>query len=294
MSDFDKLLKSKKVIIDKQLKKLFSHYDNYNKMLYKSMEYSVMAGGKRLRPIIVLMVYQMLTNSKKTSDIMPIACAVEMVHTYSLIHDDLPSMDNDDFRRGKPTLHKKYNEGIAILAGDALFSYAIETFLNAKFKAEYVNSALKFFLKEIGPEGIVGGQFVDTNIEYYKRNKNTLSYIHNKKTATLIASCFTLPAILLNKKKEMKKLLQLGQSAGLLFQIIDDILDIESNKKVLGKSIGKDIEQNKLTYITLYGIEKAKNLAQKEYKNAINIAKSLNYNTENIENLINYFQKRIY
>ena len=196
MSDFNLIVKERKEIIDNYLLSLFTNDNKYSNTLYECMEYAVMAGGKRLRPIIVMLVWEMLTGEKEYKKILPIAASVEMVHTYSLIHDDLPCMDNDDLRRGKPTLHKKHNEAVAVLAGDALFSYALEIFLIADIKHENLLNGLKYFLQCVGPQGIVAGQFVDTEIEEFGRDEETLHYIHNHKTATLIEACFAIPALL--------------------------------------------------------------------------------------------------
>ena len=293
MSDFNLIVKERKEIIDNYLLSLFKNDNKYSNTLYECMEYAVMAGGKRLRPIIVMLIWEMLTGEKEYKKILPIAASVEMVHTYSLIHDDLPCMDNDDLRRGKPTLHKKHNEAVAILAGDALFSYALEIFLIADIKHENLLNGLKYFLQCVGPQGIVAGQFVDTEIEEFGRDEETLHYIHNHKTATLIEACFAIPALLLgSNESDFEKLKELGRKSGLLFQIIDDILDIESNEETLGKSTAKDIEQNKLTYMTFYSPDKAKALALKQYEEAIDIIQTLDFDTNIIEKLITYFKKR--
>lgn len=281
--------------VEKELKRLFSGSRNrYEKPLYERMYYSVSAGGKRIRPSIILNVGRSLSGKADASKFMPAACSVEMIHTYSLIHDDLPSMDNDDFRRGRPTLHKKYNESSAILAGDALFSYAIEVFLQSSFKSGNVLAALDFLLKSVGPEGMVAGQFADTEISLFIRDINTLKYIHRKKTANLLAACFSLPSILMGKSSKATDLYtDIGMSMGLLFQIVDDILDVKSDSKTLGKTAGKDAEQNKLTYTTFYGTEKAMKTARSEAEKIRRKIRSAGKDSGYLEDLLDYFITRI-
>jgi len=289
-----KVLLKDKALVDKELIKLFKTSNQYEKPLYERMYYSLSAGGKRIRPSIILNVGRMVAGDDSTSLFLPAACSVEMIHTYSLIHDDLPSMDNDDFRRGIPTLHKKYNESSAVLAGDALFSYAIETFLSSNFKSKNVLNALTFLLKSIGPQGMVAGQFVDTEISLYLRNLTTLNYIHHKKTANLISACFAIPTLLIGKSKALSdEFAELGKSMGLLFQIIDDILDIKSDSSTLGKTAGKDIEQNKLTYITFFGQEKAMVIMRKEADSIRKQMKDMKIKNIYLENLLEYFITRI-
>ena len=291
----ESVLSQKKRDIDNQLKKLLTSRNRYSKPLFEAMNYSVSAGGKRIRPAIMLIVGEELFSAKKHNGLMKAACAVEMIHTYSLIHDDLPAMDNDDFRRGIPTLHKKYDESVAILAGDALFSYAIELFLKSEdFKDKNKINALSMLLESVGTEGMVAGQFVDTKIEMFDRCKKTLDYIHMKKTAALLAASFALPGALFGAKKEViHNLSLLGASSGLLFQIVDDIIDVTQNSKTLGKTAGKDIEQNKLTYVSLYGLERANDMAKTEADKAYKCAEKLKFKTDHIKNLISYFYKRI-
>ncbi len=293
MNEFPALVSDRKKIIDSYLKDIFTTENKYNKMLYQCMAYAVNAGGKRLRPIIIMLVWEMM-NNKEYSDIIPIAASVEMVHTYSLIHDDLPAMDNDDLRRGKPTLHKKYNDGVAVLSGDALFSYALEIFLKSEVSAERKLEAMKYFLNRIGPEGIVAGQFVDTEIDRFSRDEETLKYIHNNKTAALISACFGLPGIISGASDSDFNLLNsIGMNAGLLFQIIDDILDVESDPGTLGKSVSKDIMQDKLTYITFYSVDNAKKEAREQYEKTMKLVRTLQYDYHMIEKLIEYFYTRI-
>ncbi|MDD3803447.1 MAG: polyprenyl synthetase family protein [bacterium] len=288
-------LSLKKREIDKNLKTLLSSKDRFAKPLYEAMNYSVSAGGKRIRPAIMLLVGEDLFSAKRHRGLIQAACAVEMIHTYSLIHDDLPAMDNDDFRRGIPTLHKRYDEAVAILAGDALFSYALEIFLKAEgFKDKDKINGLSLLLQSVGTRGMVAGQFVDTKIEMYDRSKKTLSYIHLKKTAALISASFSVTGALFGaKQKTIEGLSALGESAGLLFQIVDDIIDVTQTSKTLGKTAGKDVEQNKLTYVSLYGIDRAQKMASKEAAKAYACADKLNFKTNFVKELLAYFHRRI-
>lgn len=295
MKNLDNILNDKKLKIDESLNGYLERGDKFCKPLYQAMHYSVSAGGKRLRPSIVLLVGEILANRNLDSKLLPYASSLEMIHTYSLIHDDLPSMDNDDFRRGVPTLHKKFDESTAILAGDALFSYAIEIFLSEKyFEKEHVYNALSNLIQSVGPDGMVSGQYVDTKIENYIKDIEILKYVHRLKTGALFASAFSIPAVLMNKKRFISdNLEELGMSAGLLFQIVDDILDVTATTEVLGKTAGKDLKQNKLTYVSLFGLKRAKEEAEKEAMNAHALADKLDFDMSLIHNLIDLFAKRI-
>lgn len=294
MSSFEKYLKVKKDFIDRNLKRYFSKRGNYSEKLYEAMYYSISAGGKRLRPIIFLSVTEELAERSMIKKLLPAALSIEMIHTYSLIHDDLPSMDNDDLRRGKPTLHKKYDETVAILAGDALFSYAVEVFLQTGVDERYLVQGLRYLIKAAGMDGMVVGQFVDTKSQLFKQDEKTLKFIHTKKTAELIKVSFALPAILLGcDKKKIKEIEKLGLHSGLLFQIVDDILDYTTPSQILGKTAGKDEKQNKLTYVSFYGLEKAKKFAKEESKKALKLTKKIGFNKGNVESIIELFLTRI-
>lgn len=294
MSSFEKYLKVKKDFIDRNLKRYFSKRGNYSEKLYEAMYYSISAGGKRLRPIIFLSVTEELAERSMIKKLLPAALSIEMIHTYSLIHDDLPSMDNDDLRRGKPTLHKKYDETVAILAGDALFSYAVEVFLQTGVDERYLVQGLRYLIKAAGMDGMVVGQFVDTKSQLFKQDEKTLKFIHTKKTAELIKVSFALPAILLGCDKEkIKEIEKLGLHSGLLFQIVDDILDYTTPSQILGKTAGKDEKQNKLTYVSFYGLEKAKKFAKEESKKALKLTKKIGFNKGNVESIIELFLTRI-
>lgn len=236
----------------------------YPEKIYESMRYSLMAGGKRLRPILCLAACELFGGDRASA--MPTACAMEMVHTMSLIHDDLPSMDNDDFRRGKPTNHKVYGDDIAILAGDALLAYAFE-FIAAQTKdvpSERILKAIAHLGHAVAATGLVGGQVVDLECEgKHDVTVETLTFIHINKTAALLESCVICGALLAGANDtDIARLSTYANNIGLAFQIIDDILDITATSEQLGKTAGKDITAQKVTYPSLWGIETSQQKAQ--------------------------------
>lgn len=239
------------------------HLDKYlkkNGLIYKAMGYSIFAGGKRLRPLLLLSAVE--TVSQDSEKYMPFACALEMIHTYSLIHDDLPAMDNDDFRRGKPTNHKVYGEAMAILAGDGLLNLAFEIMLESSITLNNPNSllAMKKIANCSGVNGMIGGQELDILSENKKIDNETLLNIHNKKTGALFQCSLVAGALLGNANKDLiEKFDEIGLKIGLAFQIKDDILDICSDEITLGKPILSDEKNNKTTYVTIHGLEKSKN-----------------------------------
>ena len=233
--------------------------------LRECMRYSLDAGGKRLRPSMLLASCEMLGGSVEAAT--PLACAIEMIHTYSLIHDDLPCMDNDDLRRGKPTNHKVFGEGIAVLAGDGLLSYAFEIMAAAiiewQEKIPQYSKAVHEIAHGAGVWGMVAGQMSD--LENEKKPEHTaeaLYYIHSHKTGAMLKAAVRSGAYTAGaSEKELAELNEFGELYGLLFQITDDILDHEGEAALLGKSTGKDEMSGKLTYVTLYGVEEAKRMA---------------------------------
>jgi geranylgeranyl diphosphate synthase, type II len=236
----------------------------YPDKIYEAMRYSLLAGGKRLRPVLCLATCEMTGGTIELA--MPTACAVEMVHTMSLIHDDLPAMDNDDYRRGKLTNHKVYGEDIAILAGDGLLAYAFEYIaVNTKnVPCERVLQVIAHLGRASGAAGLVGGQVVDLESEgKLDTNEETLTFIHNHKTAALLESSVVCGGILAGASSEDLLLLsRYSQNIGLAFQIVDDILDITATQEQLGKTAGKDLKAQKVTYPSIWGIEESKNKAQ--------------------------------
>jgi geranylgeranyl diphosphate synthase type II len=226
-------------------------------VITKAMRHSLFAGGKRLRPILVLSAYRTI-GGRHIHDVLPAACAVEMIHTYSLIHDDLPAMDDDDFRRGKPSCHKAFGEALAILAGDALFAKAYEVLLKTKTTSDNLVKVAQILSSAVGTDGIIGGQVMDIVSNAHEKDEELLNYIHTHKTAKFISSCLVIGALLANAyREELKAMKKIGDSLGLAFQIVDDILDVKSTKQQLGKSVHKDETQSKLTYPAIYGIEES-------------------------------------
>ena len=256
----------------------------------KAIHYSVMNGGKRLRPQLMLLVADSLKVdvSNKTIDLM--AAAGELIHCYSLIHDDLPAMDNDDFRRGQLSCHKKFDEATAILAGDAIQPLSLEILtsiqddnLTDSTKSEIIN----IFAKACGPKGMVEGQNLDIKSENKNLNEDELDKIHFLKTGKLIEACILSVCLLKKeiKEEEVSKLVEFSEKFGLAFQIRDDILDVIGNEREIGKPVGSDEQKNKSTYASVLGITKSQLKAEKLSKDAIDILISLPYETERLEDL---------
>lgn len=230
----------------------------YPQELFESMRYSLLAGGKRLRPIICLETCKLLGG--KVEDALPIACAIEMLHVQSLIHDDLPCMDNDDFRRGKPSNHKAFCEAIAVLAGDALISYAVQIIIkkNKNLSAETLVKLIQLFAITAGAYGIIAGQIVDIKSEGKETDEKTLEFIHTHKTADMFRLAFKAGAVVAGFPDEkLESLDELGLKLGFAFQICDDILDEISTFEEMGKTLGKDEDAKKTTYTRLFGLEEA-------------------------------------
>lgn len=235
----------------------------YPEKIYESMRYSLMAGGKRLRPILCLATCELMGGTLEMS--MPTACALEMIHTMSLIHDDLPAMDNDDYRRGKLTNHKVYGEDIAILSGDGLLAYAFEHIAihTRQVPAEQLLQVVARLGRAVGAAGLVGGQVVDLESEGRSDvTLETLDFIHRHKTGALLEASVVCGAILSGATdSEVQRLSKYAQNIGLAFQIIDDILDITATQEELGKTAGKDLQAQKVTYPSFWGIEESKRQA---------------------------------
>lgn len=268
--DFSFELKNRINYIEKNINKYLPNQDGYQKTIFDAMNYSMNAGGKRLRPILIMESYKICGGN--SDDFLPYCSAVEMIHTYSLIHDDLPALDNDDLRRGKPTNHKVYGEAMAILAGDALLSHGFETMLNhAKNSSQPIRhlNAMYEIAKGAGIYGMIGGQVVDVQSEGKLIEKEKLDYIHKNKTAAMIVACMRCGAYLAGAdERQLKAVSEYGENIGLAFQIVDDILDIEGNEETLGKKIGSDIENMKSTYPSLIGMEESKKIAKKLIENS--------------------------
>lgn len=250
----------------------------YQKDIMSAMEYSLLAGGKRLRPMLMQETFKMFGGTSKTIE--PFMAALEMIHTYSLVHDDLPAMDNDDYRRGRKTTHVVYGEAMGILAGDALLNYAFETATGA-FAIEPENSrvigeAITVLAKKAGIFGMIGGQVVDVQSEGKAVGKDVLDFIYELKTSALIESAMMIGAILAGASKdEVAAVEQIARYVGIAFQIQDDILDVTSTNEVLGKPVHSDEKNEKTTYVTLEGIEKAKDDVEEFSRKAITLLNGL-------------------
>ena len=269
--------------------------DKEPEILNKAMRYSVFAGGKRLRPVLMMSACEAFGG--KGEDVLPFACAMEMIHTYSLIHDDLPAMDDDDLRRGIPTNHKVFGEDIAILAGDGLLSLAFETMadaLMADADKKYIK-AFKAIAAAAGTRGMVAGQTVDVASEGKQIDKETLEYIHINKTSAMIRGAIEAGAYIAGADDEtVKKLAVAGEKTGLAFQIRDDILDVESTAEVLGKPVMSDIKNDKKTYVSMYGVEYSKNKVKEYSDEAVRIVDSLECDGEVLKAIISYLTDRKY
>ena len=263
----------------------------YQKTVLEAMNYSVLAGGKRLRPMLMEETYKLFGGNGKIVE--PFMAAIEMIHTYSLVHDDLPAMDNDEYRRGRKTTHVVYGEGMAILAGDGLLNYAFETALKA-FDLEPANpaigKALQVLAKKAGVYGMIGGQTADIeaeNMDQSKVSNDLLLFIHENKTAALIQSSMMIGAILAGAcEADIKAMEKIAYNVGIAFQIQDDILDITSSLEVLGKMTGSDEKNNKVTYVTLNGMEKSKEDVEKLSKEALTLLSSFENKNEFLNQLI--------
>lgn len=292
--DIKAYLKEKKELIDSFLKEYFSSPSTPS-ILGESITYSLFAGGKRIRPILCLAAYEACDGDSE--DILPFASSIELIHTYSLIHDDLPAMDNDDLRRGKPTNHKVFGEGMAILAGDGLLTEAFYMMSNSLSNKNIKNTALIRAIKEIafvsGIHGMVGGQAQDLIAENSEPDKETLSFIHKHKTGALISGSLRAGAILANcTKPSLSAITRYGENIGLAFQVIDDILDIEGDTAELGKTAGSDERKKKMTYPALYGIEESREKAGELISEAIFAIKDFSGKAEPLREIARYFLER--
>ncbi len=256
--------------INNYLQNIVKSESPFSEKLFNAMSYSLSAGGKRLRPLLTIYSYKLFRNDIER--IIPIACAIEMIHTYSLIHDDLPAMDNDDFRRGKPSNHKAFGEDIAILAGDGLLTLAFEVICNAMQYFSLPLGILSLVSRCSGPYGMVGGQTADIRAGEFRVSRELIDFIQLHKTTDLIKASVLSGAIGGGADdKDLGYLEIYAKNIGLSFQIIDDILDEKSSIEKLGKSAGKDKKQDKLTSISFYGIEESERIADKLIREAVDI-----------------------
>ena len=262
--------------------------EGYQKTVLEAMNYSVSAGGKRLRPMLMLETYRMFGGTSKFIE--PFMAAIDKIHTYSLIHDDLPAMDNDEYRRGRKTTHVVYGEAMAILAGDALLNYAFETAASAFVLDEgnpAIGKAFMILASKAGVYGMIGGQVLDVESEGKEIDADTLKFIHIHKTSALLESAMLIGAVLAGASEQQQRTVELAaRELGLAFQIRDDILDVTGNTDELGKPVGSDEKNHKNTYVALEGLEKAKEDVKRYSESAIDRLKSLPVRNEFLYELI--------
>lgn len=253
--------------VERALERYLPLPEDYNRPVYEAMRYSCLGGGKRLRGVLTLTTASMGGMDSALAE--PFAAAVEMIHAYSLIHDDLPAMDNDAMRRGKPTCHIAFDEATAILAGDGLLNLAFETVLGqSRLEASTTLAALRFLATRSGVNGMIGGQTADMQAEQVQADEQLLSYIHTHKTGDLIEAAAGIGIILSGKQEWMAAVCTYARNIGLAFQIEDDILDVMGDSGLLGKPAGSDVKNHKSTYVSLYGLEQAKKQVYQLTENA--------------------------
>ena len=293
--DFKTELKMYQDIVNKELEKYIRKNKCIEKVLNSAMEYSLMAGGKRLRPILVLATYKLFKSDIEKC--MPYAVAIEMVHNFSLIHDDLPAIDNDNIRHGKLTNHKKFNESTAILAGDGLLNngYILisEDLIKTKDKDELEKKLKVFNEFSIAVDRMIAGEYVDTEFEGKKISEEYLEYTHKNKTGALLKLCVRMGAILAGASlKELEKLTNYAENIGLAFQIKDDILSVEGNELITGKPVGNDEARGKCTYVSKYGLEEAKKILNDITKEAIQNLEEFGEKAEFLKGLAEFIKTR--
>ena len=294
--DITSYLSKKKAVVDKALDKLVPPAKMFPTSVHEAMRYSLFAGGKRVRPILAIAAAEAL--GARSSGLLPLAGALELIHTYSLIHDDLPAMDDDDFRRGRPTCHKVYGEAVAILAGDGLLNRAFEVLSDPRRTKAVPANRLVAIIKEIsaasGVLGMVGGQVVDMESEGREIDFPTLEYIHTHKTGALIRASVRVGALYAKaSEKRLRALTRYGELAGLAFQIVDDILDITGKREEIGKDIGSDLKKGKRTFPSFFGLEESRLRASEVADKAIYALRDFDRKADPLRELAKYIVKRV-
>ena len=275
---FEKAREAKVKEIEEILQAYLPKKEGFQKIIMEAMEYSLMAGGKRIRPMLMQEMYHLFGGKEKL--IYPFMAAIEMIHTYSLVHDDLPAIDNDDYRRGRKTTHVVYGEDMGILAGDALLNYAFETaataFADFPEDSLLIGKAMGILAKKAGVYGMIGGQVTDVRETGHKLSREKLDFIYALKTGALIESTMMIGAVLAGaSEEEIKQAEKIAAKTGFAFQVQDDILDVTSTSETLGKPVHSDEKNEKTTYVTLVGIEEAKKIVERESEEAIRILETL-------------------
>ncbi|MCR4904295.1 MAG: polyprenyl synthetase family protein [Butyrivibrio sp.] len=304
MSEFNDTLKTKVSECEGLINSFLPKEEGYQKKVIEAMNYSIMAGGKRLRPMLMLEFYRLL-GGRDEKVIAPFMAAMEMIHTYSLVHDDLPAMDNDEYRRGRKTTHIVYGPGMATLAGDGLLNYAFETALKAypycknlpelddEIEDRFVY-ALHILSSKAGIYGMVGGQCADIECEGRQDiTSHELLFIHENKTGALIEASMMIGAVLSGADKEKLSMIEkIGSNVGIAFQIQDDILDVEGDESVIGKPVGSDEKNEKVTYVTLHGMEASKQEVKRLSKEAESLLEKVGEDNKFLSELIEYLISR--
>jgi len=288
-------LEEKKILVNKALKELMPEPSGLASDVIRAMNYTLFVGGKRIRPILCIAGSEAVGGS--ADHVVHVACAIELIHAYSLIHDDLPVMDNDDFRRGEPTNHKVFGEAVAILAGDGLLTLAFNLMASYGVEKKGENTALLKVIDLIssaaGYKGMVGGQVVDISHEGNDPDPEVVEYIHTHKTGALIAASVTTGTILAGgNEKEVQSINRYGQQIGLAFQIADDILNIEGDRNVIGKGTGSDKVRGKITYPSVFGITESKNIQKRLIDHAIESLNRFDKRAEPLRDLARYIIER--
>ena len=294
--NFKDELKSRVNNVEILLNEYMPKEEGYQKTIFEAMNYSLSAGGKRLRPILTLEACKLVGGNEK--DAIPFAAAIEMIHTYTLIHDDLPALDNDDLRRGRKTNHKVYGEAMAILAGDGLLNYAYEIMLKESIRKDDSNKYLKAIneiAKASGIYGMIGGQVVDIESEGKSISMDKLDFIHMNKTAAIIIGCMRAGAIIGGASEiQLENITKYAKNIGLSFQIVDDILDVVGDEAKLGKKVGSDIDNEKSTYPSLIGLDKSKEIAKNLIEEAKLSISNIDKDSEFLNSLADYIVDREY
>ncbi len=295
MNNFENVLADKVKSVETVIDGFLPEETGYQKTIFQAMNYSIKAGGKRLRPLLMQEVYQ-LCGGRDPGTIAPFMAALEMIHTYSLVHDDLPAMDNDDYRRGKLTTHKKFGEDMGILAGDALLNYAYETAFRAfdsDTPAERVASALRVLGKKAGIYGMVGGQVVDVENNGNFVDEDTLLFVYKNKTSALLEAAFMTGGILAGVSKEdVRRLEIIGRNLGIAFQIQDDILDVIGDEKKIGKPVHSDEKNEKSTYAAIHGIEASRQKVKEYTRESVEGLQALKGDSEFLADLMLWLTER--
>jgi len=291
MKDFMQELSKRAYLVNQALEALLPSPETYPPLIHQAMRYSVLDGGKRLRPVLVMAAAEAVGG--KAQDYISAACAFELIHTYSLVHDDLPAMDNDDYRRGKLSNHKVYGEATAILAGDALLTMAMQLLAESKGKPENVLRVIRETAILAGSQGLIGGQVVDTISEGREVDVATVEYIHRHKTGALFKAAVRAGAILADATEaQITALTSYAEHLGLAFQIKDDILDLEGDEQKIGKTVGSDTRNNKATYPALFGLSKSRDKARQAAENALLSLQDFGAEADFLRSMVNFVIER--